>query len=80
MMTRRILTLLVLTLGAASAQAQPPRPADLDVRALAANCAACHGTDGRAAPGSTVPGLAGLPRDRSPRRCGPSRREGARRP
>jgi cytochrome c553 len=29
------------------------------VRALAANCAICHGTDGRAAPQSTLAGLAG---------------------
>lgn len=28
-------------------------------RALAANCAICHGPQGRAAPGSTVPALAG---------------------
>lgn len=28
-------------------------------RALAANCAICHGPQGRAAPGSTVPSLAG---------------------
>jgi cytochrome subunit of sulfide dehydrogenase len=29
------------------------------VRALAANCAACHGTNGKSAAGSVVPGLAG---------------------
>jgi sulfide dehydrogenase cytochrome subunit len=31
-----------------------------DVRYVAANCANCHGTDGRAAPGGGMPGLAGL--------------------
>jgi cytochrome subunit of sulfide dehydrogenase len=31
------------------------------VRSLAANCAACHGTNGKAQPGSTVAGLAGRP-------------------
>jgi cytochrome c553 len=33
------------------------------VRALAANCAQCHGTEGRPAPGSVLPALAG--RDRA---------------
>jgi len=33
-----------------------------DVRLLAATCAACHGTDGRAVPGSGVARLAGLPK------------------
>ena len=33
----------------------------LQTRALAATCANCHGTEGRAVEGSTVPGLAGLP-------------------
>ena len=32
------------------------------VRALAATCASCHGTDGHAAPGSIIPPLAGRPR------------------
>jgi cytochrome subunit of sulfide dehydrogenase len=32
----------------------------LRTRALAATCANCHGTAGRAVEGSTVPGLAGL--------------------
>jgi cytochrome c553 len=35
----------------------------LSLRSLAATCASCHGTDGRAVPGSSVPGLAGMPRD-----------------
>jgi len=33
----------------------------LRAHALAAQCAQCHGTDGRALDGATVPGLAGLP-------------------
>jgi len=35
----------------------------LHLRALAATCANCHGTDGRAVQGSAIPSLAGLPRD-----------------
>lgn len=34
----------------------------LYLRTLAANCAQCHGTEGHAVPGSTVPALAGRPR------------------
>jgi cytochrome subunit of sulfide dehydrogenase len=33
----------------------------LNLRALAATCANCHGTQGQAVPNATVPGLAGLP-------------------
>ncbi len=50
---------------AAAVVAPPPipfAPSNLTpsgVRALAANCAACHGTNGRSAAGSAVPGLAG---------------------
>ena len=32
-------------------------------RNLAATCANCHGSEGRAVPGSSVPSIAGLPRD-----------------
>ena len=32
----------------------------LHARSLAATCAQCHGTDGRAPPGSAVPALAGM--------------------
>jgi len=54
--------------GALAQQAAPPPPppafaapnlSESGVRAMAANCAACHGTGGRASPGSSVPGLAG---------------------
>jgi len=44
-------------LGAGGAAAQ-------DTRYLAAVCANCHGTDGRAVPGSGMPSLAGLSRER----------------
>ncbi|HYG67802.1 MAG TPA: c-type cytochrome [Anaeromyxobacteraceae bacterium] len=37
----------------------PPNLSEKGVRAMAANCASCHGTDGRSARGSTVAGLAG---------------------
>ncbi len=53
--------------GSAAGQTAPPRfaPPNLSpagVRALAANCAQCHGTDGRPVAGSAIPALAG--RDR----------------
>ncbi|MFM8900931.1 MAG: c-type cytochrome [Burkholderiales bacterium] len=35
--------------------------ATLRTKALAATCAACHGTSGRAVEGAAVPGLAGMP-------------------
>jgi cytochrome subunit of sulfide dehydrogenase len=48
--------------------APPPPPAfaapnltEKGVQGLALNCAACHGTSGRSAPGSSVPALAGRP-------------------
>jgi len=37
------------------------RPADYEVRALAATCAACHGTDGHAVSGPAMLRLAGMP-------------------
>ena len=58
-----------LVLAAAStAHAQSPAPqgagADaLYLRSLAATCANCHGTEGRAVDGSAVATIAGLPRD-----------------
>ncbi|HSV45999.1 MAG TPA: c-type cytochrome [Ramlibacter sp.] len=36
--------------------------AALQLRSLAATCANCHGTDGRAVQGSSVPALAGMPK------------------
>lgn len=49
--------LVVLTAPAAHAQ----DAAALQLRSLAATCASCHGTDGRAIDAAAVPGLAGLP-------------------
>ena len=68
---RPILAMLAAALASAAAFAQqpaPPAPAPAfaasnlsakGVQAMATNCATCHGTAGRAAPGSAVPGLAG---------------------
>jgi cytochrome c553 len=68
---KRVVPLFVAALlaGVAGAQAQqpaPPAPAfapsnlsEKGVRSLADSCAACHGTLGRAAPGSTLRALAG---------------------
>ena len=48
---------VLATLGSAHAQdAQTLR-----VRSLAATCANCHGSGGRAVEGAAVPGLAGMP-------------------
>jgi cytochrome c553 len=41
----------------------PPNLTESGVRAMAATCAACHGTEGRPVAGSTVGALAGKPRD-----------------
>jgi sulfide dehydrogenase cytochrome subunit len=72
-MSQRLFSLAAAALAAfcatAGAQQSPPAPpsfaapnlTEKGVRSLAANCAACHGTQGRAAPGSSVPGLAGRP-------------------
>lgn len=48
----------VFTLG--SAQAQSAESARLHLRSLAATCANCHGTDGRAVSGESMVNLAGL--------------------
>lgn len=54
-------TAFTALLFAASAHAQGQDA--LNVRSLAATCAACHGTDGRVVGDGSVIGLAGLPRD-----------------
>ena len=46
-------------IGLGAAQAQDASA--LQMRSLAATCASCHGTAGRAVDGAAVPGLAGLP-------------------
>ena len=59
--------LALLCAGSAMAQQSAQQPAQdasaraLHTRQLAANCAACHGTNGRAVAGSPVVGLAGMP-------------------
>ncbi len=50
---------LLLASVALPALAQDARA--LHVKALAATCANCHGTQGRAIEGGSVPGLAGMP-------------------
>ncbi|CAN5829455.1 hypothetical protein BH11PSE8_BH11PSE8_11980 [soil metagenome] len=49
----------VATLAAGAASAQDGNT--LRARSLAATCAQCHGTAGRAIDGAAVPGLAGMP-------------------
>jgi len=57
--------LLAACAGVHAQTAATTPPADssalLRTRSLAAQCAQCHGTDGRALPGAEIPGLAGLP-------------------
>ena len=50
---------LLACLVVGSAHAQDAQA--LRVRGLAATCAGCHGTAGRAVEGAAVPGLAGMP-------------------
>jgi sulfide dehydrogenase cytochrome subunit len=52
-------TAFALALAAAAPAAQAQDKDALYVKSLAASCAACHGTGGKAADGSSVPGLAG---------------------
>jgi cytochrome c553 len=56
---RSLAAALPLAAVAAAAPAQDARA--LHQRALAATCANCHGTGGRAVDAATVPGLAGMP-------------------
>ena len=56
---RSALAALAMAAAATSTLAQDARA--LNLRALAATCANCHGTQGQAVPNATVPGLAGLP-------------------
>ena len=54
--------LLIGCAAACAADAASAQDAQvLYTRSLAATCAQCHGTDGRAQPGAAVPGLAGVP-------------------
>lgn len=51
----------LLAWSATGASAQTPDL--LYVKSLAATCANCHGTNGKAVEGSSVPTLAGMPKD-----------------
>jgi len=57
----RLPPLLVLAALSWAGSAVAQDAAALRVGALAATCANCHGTMGRAVDGAAVPGLAGLP-------------------
>jgi sulfide dehydrogenase cytochrome subunit len=61
MRTTTLIRLALPALLCVSAGAQAQDASALRTRSLAATCANCHGTDGRAVEGSGVPGLAGLP-------------------
>jgi cytochrome subunit of sulfide dehydrogenase len=60
MMKVRWIAAAAVALAGAPALAQDAQSA-LYVRGLAATCANCHGTDGRAPQGASVPPLAGMP-------------------
>ena len=64
-MRTRTWTALAFALAAlplvAQAQGQPQGKDALYARSLAATCANCHGTNGKAPDGAQVPGLAGMP-------------------
>jgi cytochrome subunit of sulfide dehydrogenase len=53
--------LIWLALAATALPSQAQDAKALQTRALAATCANCHGTEGRAIPNAAVPGLAGVP-------------------
>ena len=64
MRTGVVLAALAACTSGALAQATASPPGEvttLRIRSLAAQCAQCHGTDGRSAAGNEVPGIAGLP-------------------
>lgn len=58
---RRILPLLCLLAATGIAPAHAQNAQALNTQALAATCANCHGTQGKAIDKTAVPGLAGLP-------------------
>lgn len=49
--------------GQAFAQSAADATQQLNIRSLAATCANCHGTNGKAFEGSAVVSLAGMPKD-----------------
>lgn len=54
---------LVMSAAAQTAAAPSPQAQRLYQRSLAATCAHCHGTDGRAVEGEALVRLAGMPKD-----------------
>ena len=58
-----VLSLGLSGLMLAASSAWPADPQALRTRALAATCAQCHGTDGRAVAGEALVRLAGQPKD-----------------
>ena len=65
MTTRWIALAAIATAAAWPGLAAAQDAQALHVASLAATCANCHGTQGRAAEGSAVPGLAGVPREQT---------------
>jgi sulfide dehydrogenase cytochrome subunit len=57
------LAMLASALAFLGTAASGQTASDLHIRALAATCANCHGTDGAAAQGQAMVRLAGLPKD-----------------
>ena len=57
----RVAVMLLSSIASSAVMAQ--NAAALHARGLAATCANCHGTDGRTTSGSSIPSLAGMPRD-----------------
>jgi len=57
--TQLVAATLLLAWGTAFSQSAQ----SLQVRSLAATCANCHGTDGKALPGEAMARLAGMPKD-----------------
>ena len=51
-----------LLMGTSASATMAQDAAALHTRALAATCANCHGTDGRAVDGSAIPSLVGMPK------------------
>jgi cytochrome subunit of sulfide dehydrogenase len=60
-MRSKLLRLTAISFVVAAAPSFAQDAQALNLRALAATCANCHGTQGAAVPNATVPGLAGLP-------------------
>lgn len=60
----KFVSVFVLVVGSAvCVGATFAQPTSLEIRALAATCANCHGTDGKAVSGSAVVSLAGMKQD-----------------